>query len=89
MQKNEVGVRRKQKSYANTDIQGAQVMKLHNTILKIFQDFNELETRKVNPEDLRFTAKLSKEPEEHKNENDRMKTLASKLEAQRKFNLVA
>jgi DNA polymerase elongation subunit (family B) len=42
----------------------------------IDQAFHELESGKVSPDDLAFIAKLSKEPEEYKNENDRMRILA-------------
>jgi DNA polymerase, archaea type len=42
----------------------------------IHQAFRELESGRVGPEDLAFVAKLSKEPEDYKNENDRMRLLA-------------
>jgi DNA polymerase elongation subunit (family B) len=47
----------------------------------IEQAFHELESGKVSHEDLAFITKLSKEPEEYKNENDRMRVLARILEA--------
>lgn len=47
----------------------------------ITQAFDDLEKGKVNPGDLQFTVKISKEAEEYKNENDRVKTLAKSLNA--------
>jgi len=49
----------------------------------IEQAFNELKSGKVNHQDLAFVTKLSKEPEEYKNENDRMRVLAKMLGAQK------
>ncbi len=49
----------------------------------IDQAFHELESGKVNQKDLAFITKLSKEPEEYKNENDRMKVLAKMSGAQK------
>jgi DNA polymerase, archaea type len=49
----------------------------HNAIESLIeQAFHELESGKVSPEELAFITKLSKEPEEYKNENDRMRVLA-------------
>jgi DNA polymerase, archaea type len=45
----------------------------------IEQAFDELKSGKVNHQDLAFVTKLSKEPEEYKNENDRMRVLANML----------
>ena len=47
----------------------------------ICKAFHELESGKVSHDDLAFVAKLSKDPEEYKNENDRMRVLARMLEA--------
>ena len=47
----------------------------------IDQAFYELKSGKVRQEDLAFITKLSKEPEEYKNEHDRMRVLARKLGA--------
>jgi DNA polymerase I len=47
----------------------------------IDQAFHELNSGKVCPEDLAFITKLSKEPEEYKNENDRTRVLAKMLGA--------
>jgi DNA polymerase elongation subunit (family B) len=45
----------------------------HNAIESLIeQAFHELESGKFGHEDLAFIAKLSKEPEEYKNKNDRM-----------------
>jgi hypothetical protein len=55
----------------------------YDVISLIDQAFCELKTGKVGYEDLAFVAKLSKEPEEYKNENDRMKILARMSGAQR------
>jgi DNA polymerase I len=49
----------------------------------IHQAFHELESGKVSPEDLAFVAKLSKDPEEYKNENDRTRILAKMSGAQK------
>jgi DNA polymerase elongation subunit (family B) len=48
----------------------------------IEQAFYELELGKVSPEDLAFVTKLSKEPEEYKNENDRLRVLARMCSAE-------
>ena len=49
----------------------------HSYIESLIEEaLHELESGKVSPEDLVF-AKLSKEPEEYKNENDRMRVLAN------------
>jgi len=53
----------------------------HSIESLIEQAFHELESGKVSHEDLAFITKLSKEPEEYKNENDRMRVLARILEA--------
>ncbi|MFZ0896324.1 MAG: DNA polymerase domain-containing protein [Candidatus Nitrosopolaris sp.] len=45
----------------------------------IEQAFDELKSGKVDRQDLAFVTKLSKEPEEYKNENDRMRILAKML----------
>jgi ATP-dependent DNA helicase DinG len=56
----------------------------HNGLeLLIDQAFHELESGKVSYEDLAFVAKLSKEPEEYRSENNRMKVLAMMLGAQK------
>ncbi|MGA8085141.1 MAG: DNA polymerase domain-containing protein, partial [Candidatus Nitrosopolaris sp.] len=49
----------------------------------IDQAFYELKSGKVRHEDLAFITKLSKEPEEYKNENNRMRVLAKMLGAQK------
>jgi DNA polymerase, archaea type len=56
----------------------------NNSIESLLEEaFHELKSRKVNHEDLAFVAKLSKEPEEYKNENDRMRVLAKMLGARK------
>jgi hypothetical protein len=49
----------------------------HNAIESLIeQAFHELESGKVRQEDLAFITKLSKEPEEYKNDNDITRVLA-------------
>ena len=55
----------------------------YDVISLIDQAFCELKSGKANHQDLAFVTKLSKEPEEYKNENDRMRVLAKMLGAQR------
>ena len=49
----------------------------------IEEAFDELKSGKVSHQDLAFVTKLSKEPEEYKNENDRMRVLGKMLGAQK------
>jgi DNA polymerase elongation subunit (family B) len=58
--------------------------KHHNTIKSLIeQAFYELTAGKISHEDLVFVTKLSKEPEEYKNQNDRLKILARMIGAQK------
>ena len=54
----------------------------HHAVESLIDEaFYELKSGKVRHENLAFITKLSKEPEEYKNQNDRMKVLAKMLGA--------
>jgi DNA polymerase elongation subunit (family B) len=56
----------------------------HDAIRSLIkQAFYELKSGKVSHEDLAFVAKLSKEPEDYKSENNRMRVLANMSGAQK------
>ena len=56
----------------------------HDTIESLIdQTFHELKSGKVSHKDLAFVTKLSKDVDEYKNENDRMRILAKALGAQK------
>ena len=67
----------------------AEYSKDHHAIRSLIeQAFYELKSGKVSHEDLAFVAKLSKEAEDYKSENNRMRVLANMTGAQKGENSV-